>query len=120
MAERGHAGADDVRHASRLLPVAGGVRSEPEIPRPSDVGKRQANTLPLSSGISAAGTAATLARELVPVCCRRWAAPSVGLDDGVLAVHHVDIPASPAGVSIHPPVKSTLTLSFARLDRPGA
>ena len=33
MAERGHAGADDVRHASRLLPVAGGVRSEPEIPR---------------------------------------------------------------------------------------
>ena len=33
MAERGHAGADDVRHASRLLPVAGGMRSEPEIPR---------------------------------------------------------------------------------------
>ena len=33
MAERGHPGADDVRHASRLLPVAGGVRSEPEIPR---------------------------------------------------------------------------------------
>ena len=34
MAERGHAGADDVRHPSRLLPVAGGTRSEPEIPRP--------------------------------------------------------------------------------------
>ena len=34
MAERGHAGADDVRHPSRLLPVAGGMRSEPEIPRP--------------------------------------------------------------------------------------
>ena len=33
MAERGHAGADDVRHPSRLLPVAGGTRSEPEIPR---------------------------------------------------------------------------------------
>lgn len=34
MAERGHAGADDVRHPSRLLSqVAGGVRSEPEIPR---------------------------------------------------------------------------------------
>ena len=34
MAERGHAGADDVRHPSRLLLVAGGMRSEPEIPRP--------------------------------------------------------------------------------------
>ena len=34
MAERGHAGADDVRHPSRLLPVAGGMQSEPEIPRP--------------------------------------------------------------------------------------
>jgi putative transposase len=33
-AERGHAGADDVRHPSRLLPVAGGMRSEPESPRP--------------------------------------------------------------------------------------
>ncbi len=32
MAERGRAGADDVRHASGLLPVAGGMRSEPEIP----------------------------------------------------------------------------------------
>ena len=40
MAERGHAGADDVRHASPLPPVAGGVRSEPQIPRPSAVGKR--------------------------------------------------------------------------------
>ena len=34
MAERGHAGADDVRHPSRLLLVADGMRSEPEIPRP--------------------------------------------------------------------------------------
>jgi putative transposase len=33
MAERGHAGADDVRHPSRLLLVAGGMRSGPEIPR---------------------------------------------------------------------------------------
>ena len=34
MAERGHAGADDIRHPSRLLSRdAGGVRSEPEIPR---------------------------------------------------------------------------------------
>jgi putative transposase len=34
MAERGHAGADDVRHASHLPSgVAGGMRSEPEIPR---------------------------------------------------------------------------------------
>ena len=33
MAERGHAGADDVRHAPRLPSgVAGGMRSEPEIP----------------------------------------------------------------------------------------
>lgn len=32
MAERGHAGADDVRHPSATLPVAGVVRSEPEIP----------------------------------------------------------------------------------------
>jgi putative transposase len=40
MAERGHTGADDVRHASRLLPVAGGPRSEPEIPRLSALGKR--------------------------------------------------------------------------------
>ena len=34
MAERGPAGADDVRHPSRLLPVAASTRSEPEIPRP--------------------------------------------------------------------------------------
>ena len=34
MAERGHAGADDVRRAPRLpSQVAGGMRSEPEIPR---------------------------------------------------------------------------------------
>ena len=34
MAERGHAGADDVRHAPRLPSgIAGGMRSEPEIPR---------------------------------------------------------------------------------------
>jgi putative transposase len=32
-AERGRAGADDVSHPSRLLPVAGGMRSESEIPR---------------------------------------------------------------------------------------
>ena len=40
MAERGHAGADDVRHPTRLLPVAGGMRSEPEIPPALAVGKR--------------------------------------------------------------------------------
>jgi len=33
MAERGHAGADDVRHSLASFQVAGGVRSEPEIPR---------------------------------------------------------------------------------------
>jgi putative transposase len=41
MAERGHAGADDVRHPSRLRSgVAGGMRSEPEIPRLPATGKR--------------------------------------------------------------------------------
>jgi putative transposase len=41
MAERGHAGADDIRHPSRLSSgVAGGMRSEPEIPRLSAIGKR--------------------------------------------------------------------------------
>jgi len=41
MAERGHAGADDVRHVSRLPSgEAGGVLSELEIPRPSAAGKR--------------------------------------------------------------------------------
>lgn len=41
MAERGHAGADDVRQLPRLPSgVAGGMRSEPEIPRLSAVGKR--------------------------------------------------------------------------------
>ena len=41
MAERGHAGADDVRQLPCLPSgVAGGMRSEPEIPRLSAVGKR--------------------------------------------------------------------------------
>ncbi|MFY9932352.1 MAG: transposase [Streptosporangiaceae bacterium] len=41
MAERGHAGADDIRHPTRLpSTVAGGMRSEPQIPRLSAMGKR--------------------------------------------------------------------------------
>ena len=41
MAERGHAGADDIRHPSRLPSgAAGGMRSEPQILRHSATGKR--------------------------------------------------------------------------------
>ncbi|MFY9926536.1 MAG: transposase [Streptosporangiaceae bacterium] len=41
MAERGHAGADDIRHPSRPPSgVAGGMQSEPQIPRLSAIGKR--------------------------------------------------------------------------------
>ncbi len=41
MAERGHAGADDIRHPSRLpSTVAGGMQSEPQIPQLPATGKR--------------------------------------------------------------------------------